>query len=435
MEGMLRTGTELVSEGKNRYTVRKMLGAGGQGEVYEVVCEGDKKHYALKWYYKHTATNRQKKILDKLIERGKPDDSFLWPQDLIRRRKNEPFGYIMPLRPKHYKSIVDLMKRKAEPSFYYLCKAAYNLTQGYRMLHKAGYQYRDISFGNVFFDPKTGDVMICDNDNVVPNGTLDGGVYGTPRFMAPEIVRGEKKSSRNTDLYSLAVLLFYMFMLNHPLEGKQEAKIRCMDIHAMNRLYGTNPVFIWDPKDLSNRPLAGYQDNAIIYWELYPKALKELFIRSFTEGLTEPARRVTENMWLSAFSNLMSGIMICGDCGAEIFFDKYKEENDIAHTCWNCHKEIKVPSKLVIGKNNIILTSKTKLYTHHILGNYDMNTVVGEVAVNPNNPAKWGLKNLSESSWRYEKSDGTQVPVKQGQTAAIAKDVSIDFGEMSGHFE
>ncbi len=431
---MLKPGTEFVSAGKNRYTVKKMLGAGGQGEVYEVLCENDKKKYALKWYYKHTATSRQKKILDKLIERGKPDDCFLWPQDLIRKKKGEPFGYIMPLRPSGYKSIVDLMKRKAEPSFYHLCRAAYNLTRGYQMLHKAGYQYRDISFGNVFFDPDTGEVVICDNDNVVPNGTLDGGVYGTPRFMAPEIVRGEKKSSRNTDLYSLSVLLFYMFMLNHPLEGKLEAKIRCMDIHAMNKLYGTDPVFIWDPADQRNRPLPGYQDNAIIYWDLYPKALKDLFIRSFTTGLSEPGKRVTENMWLSVFSNLMSGLMICSDCGAEIFYDKDREENDIPHVCWNCGKEIKVPSRLVIGKNSIILTSKTKLYAHHILGDYDMNTVVGEVAVNPKNPAKWGLKNKTGEPWRYIKADGSEVLVESGRSAHIARDTRIDFGETEGRF-
>ncbi|MBQ7563723.1 MAG: serine/threonine protein kinase [Lachnospiraceae bacterium] len=435
MEGSLKPTTELISEGRNRYIVKKMLGAGGQGEVYEVVCSEDNKKYALKWYYKHTATNRQKKILDRLIERGKPDDCFLWPQDLIRKKRGDSFGYIMPLRPKHYRSIVDLMKRKADPSFYYLCRAAYNLTRGYQMLHKAGYQYRDISFGNVFFDPKTGDVMICDNDNVVPNGTLDGGVYGTPRFMAPEIVRGEKKSSRNTDLYSLAVLLFYMFMLNHPLEGKLEAKIRCMDIHAMNQLYGISPVFIWDPADQSNRPLAGYQDNAIIYWELYPKALKDLFIRSFTVGLSEPAKRVTENMWLSVFSNLMSGIMLCTDCGAEVFYDRDREENETPHVCWNCGKEIRVPGKLVIGKNNIILTSRTRLYAHHLLGNYDMDTVAGEVTVNPKNPAKWGIRNKTADTWQYIRADGSFTPVEPGKTAAIARDTAIQFPEVTGRFE
>ena len=62
----------------------------------------------------------------------------------------------------------------------------------------------------MFFDPDTGDVLICDNDNVSANGIDNSSVYGTPRFMAPEIVMGQAKPSRNTDLYSLAVLLFYM---------------------------------------------------------------------------------------------------------------------------------------------------------------------------------------------------------------------------------
>ena len=135
----------------------------------------------------------------------------------------------------------------------------------------------------MFFDPDTGDVLICDNDNVSANGIDNSSVYGTPRFMAPEIVMGQAKPSRNTDLYSLAVLLFYMFMMGHPLEGKLEAEIKCMDIHAMNKLYGKNPIFIYDPNDKSNRPVKGYQDNVIIYWELYPQVIRDLFIKSFNQ--------------------------------------------------------------------------------------------------------------------------------------------------------
>lgn len=70
MEGQLAIGTELISECGNKYKVEKLLGAGGQGEVYGVSCGS--RQYALKWYFKGSATDSQKRILDKLIEKGSP---------------------------------------------------------------------------------------------------------------------------------------------------------------------------------------------------------------------------------------------------------------------------------------------------------------------------------------------------------------------------
>ncbi len=431
MEGQLKTGTVLTSESSNKYKVKALLGAGGQGEVYDVECNG--KHYALKWYFKHMATKEQKAILDNLISKGSPDASFLWPQDLIFKSFGESFGYIMPLRPKNYKSIVDMMKRRAEPSFYALSRAAFNLTKGYEKLHSMGFSYRDISFGNLFFDPDTGDVLICDNDNVAANGATGSSVYGTPRFMAPEIVVGKEKPSRNTDLFSLAVLLFYMFMMGHPLEGKLEADIKCMDIHAMNRLYGTNPVFVYDPNNKTNRPVPGYQENVRIYWDLYPQYIRDLFTQSFTVGLANPGKRVTEKKWMEAFANLMTGITKCS-CSAEVFFDEAKSNNGAAHICWNCSKTVNFPPSLVVGKSRVLLLKDAKIYAHTITGNYDINTVVGTVIQNPNNPNLWGIRNETSDNWTYIKPDGQQIPVASGRSASIAKDVKIDFGQMIGEF-
>lgn len=309
MEGQLKNGTILTSESGNKYTVVNLLGAGGQGEVYDVECDG--KHYALKWYFKGSATARQKKLLEEIIAKGAPDSSFLWPMELIVPSQGNLFGYIMPLRPKNYKSIVDLMKNRVNPSFYVICRTAFNLTKGYRNLHIAGAKYQDISFGNLFFNPDNGDVLICDNDNVSYGNSKPGGVLGTPGFMAPEIVRGEARPSRDTDRYSLAVLLFYLFMVNHPLEGKQEASIKCMDMAARVKLYGTDPIFIFDPDNKTNRPVPGIHDNANIYWPLYPEQLRQLFIKSFTVGLNNPSKRVTEPEWMNLFANMMSGLMKC----------------------------------------------------------------------------------------------------------------------------
>ena len=96
MEGQLKNGTILTSESGNKYEVVNLLGAGGQGEVYDVKCNGS--HYALKWYFKGSATERQKKILETIIAKGSPDESFLWPMELIVPAKSDLYGYIMPLR-------------------------------------------------------------------------------------------------------------------------------------------------------------------------------------------------------------------------------------------------------------------------------------------------------------------------------------------------
>lgn len=428
----LEAGTVLKSEAGESYTVKQLLGAGGQGEVYSVENKGNM--YALKWYYSKSATKNQKAILDNLIMKGKPNDSFLWPQDLIYKNDGEPFGYIMPLRPRNYKGIIDMMKRRAEPSFECLCRAAFNLTKGYRDLHSMGYCYRDISFGNVFFNPDTGDVLICDNDNVSFDGAASG-VYGTARFMAPEIVNGKAKPSTNTDLFSLAVLLFYMFMLNHPLEGKLEANIKCLDYLAMNQLYGTHPIFIFDPNDTSNRPLEGYQDNAIIYWRIYPKQLRDMFTRAFTIGIHEPNKRITEAEWLDVFANLMSGIQKCPKCGAEVFYDIEKIKTNKAHICWSCNNKVEMPHILKAGKSIVLLNEKAKIYSHHIRGDRDMVTEVGVLVQNPKNPNLYGIKNESKDNWTYIRADGTQIPVAPQKSAAIAKNAKINFGQIIGEFE
>ena len=61
MDGQLKSGTILTSESGSRYTVKQLLGSGGQGEVYAV--EAEHKAYALKWYYKNTATRRKSWII------------------------------------------------------------------------------------------------------------------------------------------------------------------------------------------------------------------------------------------------------------------------------------------------------------------------------------------------------------------------------------
>ena len=435
MNQILKLGqTVQVEPGNRSCRVDDFLGGGGQGEVYRATLDG--KTVALKWYFPASATNEQRENLKTLIGKGAPNDRFLWPQALATARGVQGFGYVMGLRPPQYKGIVDMMKRRIEPSFRALATACYLISESFYALHTKGMCYRDISFGNVFFDPKTGDVLVADNDNVTISGQAAGGVLGTPRFMAPEVVRGEAKPDTYTDLYSLAVLLFYMLMVHHPLEGRQELAIKCLDLPAMNKLYGTDPLFIFDPQDHSNAPVPGEHDNALAFWPLYPQFVRDLFIKSFTVGLKEPHDRVTESVWRQAMIHLRDSIFYCAKCGSENFYDAeaLRASGGQPGTCWSCGSQLRLPYRILLNKVVVMLNHDTQLYPHHIDDQrlYDFSQPVAQVTQHPTNPSLWGLKNLTQASWTLTTSEGTVSDVPPGRNAPLASGSRINFGKVEG---
>ena len=434
MSQILKNTQKIITPSGTEYRVEEFLGFGGQGEVYKV--SAGNKNWALKWYYPHTATVEQRKALEALTLKGAPTEKFLWPLEVITDPNVKGFGYIMPLRPKNFKNIVDLMKRRIEPSFFALSTAGFQLADSYFHLHINGLSYRDISFGNVFFDPQTGEVLICDNDNVTFDKTDTSAVYGTPRFMAPEIVRGIARPSTDTDRFSLAILLFYMFFISHPLEGKKESAIHALDAPAMKKLYGDEPVFIFDPDDQSNAPDPKFHRNALIYWQIYPQFFKDLFIRVFTQGIKDPENgRVFESEWRSGLIKLRDSIVFCQKCGCENFHDadSLKKSGDTAPKCWNCNAKITLPPRIKIGNLVVLLNHNTKLYPYHLDPmSYDFSKSIAELSRNPSNPDIWGLKNISDRSWQVTRIDGTALEVPSGKNVALGKGIRINFGRSEG---
>jgi eukaryotic-like serine/threonine-protein kinase len=415
-------------------TVGHFLGGGGQGEVYRADLGGQA--VALKWYFPASATREQRSILETLIEKGSPDEKFLWPLELASAQGVPGFGYVMPLRESRYKGIVGLMKRRIEPTFRALTTAGLDLSHSYLQLHAKGLCYRDISFGNIFLDPDTGEILICDNDNVTVDGKDIGGVLGTPRFMAPEVVRGDVPPSTQTDLFSLAILIFYMFMMHHPLEGQKELEIKCFDLPAMTKLYGTKPVFIFDPDDDSNRPVRTHHDNALEFWPIYPQFLRNLFTKAFTDGIRDPQNgRVRESEWRAAMVRLRDSIVYCANCGAENFYDidALKASGGQPGSCWACGSEIRLPPRIRLGRKVVMLNHDTRLFPHHVgEGMYDFSQPIAGVTQHPKDPSIWGLKNLSGEKWVITTADGSMRDVDPGRNVRLAADTTINFGMMKG---
>ncbi len=439
----LTTGTVLRPEfGTIEYRTVELLGEGGQGQVWRVAASsGAGPDYALKWYFPDTATDEQWHALSRLVEGGSPDARFLWPLELARSPGTRGFGYLMGLRSENYRSMVDVMRRAVEPNFRTLATAGFELADGFLQLHSRGLCYLDISFGNVFLQPDDGRVLICDNDNVRVDGQ-PASIAGTPKFMAPEVIRDLMARqiphpNRRTDLFSLSVLLFYMFMMHHPFEGRREAEIACLDADAQNGLYGTDPVFIFSPDDESNRPDANIHPNAVTFWPIYPQFLRDLFVRSFTAGVQDPENgRVQESEWRKAMANVRDAITTCPGCGLENFLDPAGADGTAAGTCWNCGATLADQARLLIegsGGSLVGLNADTYLFPHHIEGDrYNFRQPVATVDRHPQIPDVWGLKNMSTNTWKVMMPDGQKWEVPPGRSVTVTPGAHIRFGRRSG---
>lgn len=434
---MLRVGQIVRAEvSQMDLTVERRLGEGGQGIVYLVKGPNNTAN-ALKWYNSEQATEEQREAIRKLVTQDRPPRGmagrrFIWPLDLVTAEGSRQFGYLMPLiDTRRFTDLGEVMAgRRPAPGWDVLCEISRQMVHSYRALHLSGYCYRDISRGNVLFDPLQGDVLICDNDNVGHDGQSTCQVWGTFEYMAPELIRGEEAHpSTKTDLHALAVLLFQLWTWHHPLHGQQEYAIRCWDFQAKKLIYGIQPIFIFDPNDARNRlPADPDYQTAARRWASCPPSLQELFVRAFTDGLRDPRRRVAEGEWLSVFLQLKDGAVRCPGCQAVNLWDPKSQ----SLTCWHCRKAMPVPPRLRFqrptGAYFVLLTADAKLRRRHTDPHADEDSaddVLGEVVRHPTDPNAWGLRNLSPSPWVASSADGNNVTVPPQKSIRLTAGLKV----------
>lgn len=411
----------------SRAIIKKKLGEGGQGMVYSVSVDG--KDYALKVYNKYPDKKFIRNLEDN-VKKGAPTKHFLWPLWTINSSKT--FGYVMDIRPNDYVDFSKFLIAKARfASWTAMINAAIQITYAFRELHRKGLSYQDLNDGNFFFNPMTGDVLICDNDNVCPPST-NLGIKGKCRYMAPEIVIGNNNPNNLSDYFSLSVVLFMLFFNNHPFDGKRVAEVPCLNDAIERHVYGENPIFIYDPNKDSNRPVHGIHANVINRWPLFPEFFRQAFIESFDEEvLKNPNKRKSDNDWVHILTQLRSQT-ITHTCGNETFVDLDKTFS----ICFNCQKSIEKPLILTIGKQRVALYPKMKIYANQTSTLDDIFSVSGEVVINKNNPNIWGLMNRTANTWKAVYPNGKELEIKPDTGLPIYKNVEIDFSaQVKGHIQ
>lgn len=401
--------------------IEKYLAGGGQGDVYVIDYGGKKK--ALKWY-KNVGNDPDAFYanLKRNVEKGSPDKAFLWPEAITERTEGS-FGYIMDLRPEGYYELSEFMLARDVKfaSFRAAVEACIKIVSAFRILHNNGYSYQDLNDGNFFINPKNGDVLICDNDNVAPNGT-NMGVIGKPRYMAPEIVLGKELPNSQTDRFSLAVILFLILCMNHPLEGKKSL-VDCLTPEMAEKIYGSQALFIYDEKDKSNAPVKDIHANVIARWSYMPKYITEAFIRAFSQdAIHEPGHRLRELEWLKVLVRFRSDI-VTHDCGCEVFIQ------DASTTlCDDCGKKVVVNHKIKLPEYAITAAKGSRIYRCQ-LGVCNAEEALNPIALvvaKPEDENLLGIKNMTSMVLNATTPGGREKQVQPQEIIPFKAGIKVE---------
>lgn len=430
MTWILPEGSWLQFDGLNSpVQVLRGIGVGTQGQVYEVSVGGDR--LALKWYFPRCIEldpHLEQRLLES-IRVTAPSRAFLWPIALLRpspesrpliRTTHAGFGYLMELRPGAFVGAVEHYSGRLALSLGNAVRAGFFLAEAFHGLHSKGLCYKDISLGNLFLETASGSILICDNDNVDVDGRDLGNVLGTPGFMAPEILMRRYRPGANSDLFSLAVLLFMLLTRHHPLRGKMELAIRCLDEPARRKLYGEDPVFIFDPQDQRNRPDAQEQGAALVTWPIYPDQLQDLFVQSFCSGMHNPGRRALTGQWMEGLSTTLDQRQSCAACGSEHF--------GAQPTCWHCNEPLRASPALSTPRARVLACADNELHEHHFHGMESprLDKPLARVVSHPGNADLLGLRNLSGKPWRASTAAGQLHEVLPGKTCNLSSLYKLD---------
>jgi serine/threonine-protein kinase len=205
------------------YEVERHLGRGGMGDVYLVRDTVIRRPAALKTIRLDTELGSQQVIemRQRFYREAQTAGMLNHPNIVTVYTAGEDLGmsYIV-MEFFEGQTLAQIMK-KGRLSTAQIKHVIYHAAQGLGYAHENGVFHRDVKPDNIMVS-KTGVVKVMDFGiaRVVDSElTKTGSVMGTPSYMSPEQVNGEKIDARS-DIFSLGVILYELLTGKKPFSGE-----------------------------------------------------------------------------------------------------------------------------------------------------------------------------------------------------------------------
>ena len=309
----------------------KPLSSGGEGDIYHVLGDTDKK---LAKMYRPNAISPELEEKLKFMVKHPPNAKVLtqvaWPLDIVYDASNSFCGFVMPELSINAE-LGDIYKYPPAITISSQQKIviAKNICAVISAVHKAGYVFGDFNPRNIGVDKNTGKVAFLDTDSYHVIDKESNKVYRcnvcAPGYSAPELLercadyvsthRDDSKQAyattplptftQETDNFALAIHIFRLLNNGYtPFGGIKETESVSQASPGTGDSAVRRDNYCFKP---GNKP----QSAAIPPLEVFPQEVTDLFTRAFMYGKIDPKQRPSAIEWHKVLTKYEASLVEC----------------------------------------------------------------------------------------------------------------------------
>ena len=222
---------------QGRYHLERLLGEGGFGAVYQAEDAKFERLVAVKLLHQTAKSNpdhaqrfiTEAKITSQLSHRNIPV-----VYEYGESEEGQLFIVTELFTGASLEEIIDEISLSPRQASW----IANEVNEALVVAHQKGITHRDVKPPNIYIhqgssgeEVKLLDFGIAKISNTQSH-TLTGQLFGTPYFMSPEQILGQKNISPATDMYSLGAVLFYCLTRTVPYDGDSQFMIFNKHVNA-----------------------------------------------------------------------------------------------------------------------------------------------------------------------------------------------------------
>lgn len=223
-----------------KYLVKKVLGEGGMGQVFE--CENImlRRMVAVKIVSQRGSQEAVTRLeREALLVAAVQHPNICDVYDFGTLQDGSPYIVLERL---FGETLADLLKRSRALRINFVVEVFSQMLSGLQAAHGAQIVHRDLKPQNVFLVDRVGlpplvkllDFGMAKDISGARAGTITrpGSVLGTVQYMAPEVLRGERVDPR-TDIFAVGVMLYEALVGENPFDGASAADVQANILRAI----------------------------------------------------------------------------------------------------------------------------------------------------------------------------------------------------------